>query len=78
MELSIAGAVVLAAWYVSHCVRLWLSRRARPSRAGARRASTTPEMIQALPPGSTLTVRAADGALVQIDLAKAPESPHEI
>jgi hypothetical protein len=78
VELSIAGAVVLVALYASHCVKLWLRNRATVSRAGRHRASTTPDMIKGLPPGSRVTVRAADGALVQVDLAKASEPLHEV
>ncbi|MEU4233730.1 hypothetical protein AB0F17_56410 [Nonomuraea sp. NPDC026600] len=58
---------MLAILYLSHCVRTWLRGRHRPSTAGAHTASTTPAMVRALPPGCTLTVRAADGAVIQID-----------
>lgn len=76
MEVSLGSVVVLGLLYASHCLRVWLRGRATPSTAGARGASTTPAMIRMLPPGSRLTVRAADGSMVKVDLARAAEPPH--
>lgn len=75
MEVNLGSVVVLGLLYASHCLRLWLRGRARPSTAEAQGASTTPAMIRVLPPGSRLTVRAADGSVVRVDLARAPEPP---
>lgn len=69
--------VVLVALYANRCVMVWLLGRARPSMASAHAASATPEMVRVLPAGSRLTVRAADGALVQVDLADLPEPRRE-
>lgn len=74
VEMGIAGATVLVVLYTSHCLRAWLRGRARPSTASAHTASATPDMVRMLPAGSRLTVRAADGALVQVELAGLPGS----
>ncbi|MEV4753298.1 hypothetical protein AB0K21_43740 [Streptosporangium sp. NPDC049248] len=74
VEMTIAGVAVLAVLYASQCVREWLRGRARPSTADAHAASATPDMVRVLPAGSRLTVQAADGALVQVELADPPES----
>jgi hypothetical protein len=72
VEISIAGAAVLAGLYGSRCVMVWLRGRPRASTAGAHAASATPAMVRALPAGSRLTVRSADGALVEVELAQPP------
>lgn len=75
--MEIAGVAVLAAIYLSRCVAIWLRGRSQPSTASARAASATPDLVRALPPGSTLTVRAAGGALVQVSLAIPSEPRRE-
>ncbi|MFI7639687.1 hypothetical protein [Nonomuraea sp. NPDC049400] len=78
MEITLAGAAVLVALYASRALALWLRGRARPSMACAHEASATPDMLRALPAGSRLTVRAADGALVKVELARSPEPRRDV